>query len=140
MYHPGFSGSHYEMGQKLGEIFKRNNARFPIKLDAFQTRHGQSCGELLRHYFPEAAEEIQGVTDTIGFDNTIFTSWMMCMGSCLEIDNFTCVEVRGCTAFSFTRNDQVYHARANDLPPFLKNISKSIYYRPRDGNRMGLIT
>ena len=121
-------------------IFKKNNARFPIKLDPFQTKHGRECGELLKKHFPEAAEEIQGVTDTIGYDNDVFTSWMMCMGSCLDIDNGDCVEVRGCTAFSFTHNDQIYHARNNDLPPFLKNISKSVYYRPQYGNSFILNT
>lgn len=134
MYHPRFSGNHYEMGRKMGNIFKTNNAQFSIKLDSFQTKHGKECAELLKKHFPEAAEEIQGVTDTIGFDNDVFTSWMMCMGSCLDINNADCVEVRGCTAFSFTHHDQIYHARNNDLPPFLKDISKSVYYRPQNGN------
>jgi predicted choloylglycine hydrolase len=62
------------------------------------------------------------------------------MGSCLDIDNGDCVETRGCTAFSFTHNDQIYHARNNDLPPFLKRISKSVYYRPRNGNSFILNT
>ncbi|NCU33420.1 MAG: acyl-CoA--6-aminopenicillanic acid acyl-transferase, partial [Candidatus Moranbacteria bacterium] len=75
-----------------------------------------------------------------GYDNDVFTSWMMCMGSCLDIDNGDCVEVRGCTAFSFTHDDRVYHGRDNDLPPFLKRISKSIYYRPQNGNRFILNT
>jgi predicted choloylglycine hydrolase len=140
VYHPRLSGSHYEMGRKMGDIFKKNNARFPIKLDPFQTRHGRECGELLKKHFPEAAEEIQGVTDTIGYDNEVFTSWMMCMGSCLDIDNGDYLEFRGCTAFSFTHNDQVYHARDNDLPPFLQDISKSIYYRPQNGNSFILNT
>jgi predicted choloylglycine hydrolase len=140
MYHPRFNGNHYEMGRKMGNIFKKNNVQFSIKLDPFQTRHGRECGELLRKHFPEAAEEIQGVTDTIGYDNNVFTSWMMCMGSCLDIDNGGVVEVRGCTAFSFTHNDEIYHARDNDLPPFLKNISKSAYYRPQNGNSFILNT
>lgn len=140
MYHPRLGGNHYEMGWKMGEIFRRNNIQFPIKLDSFQTKHGRQCGELLRKYFPEVAEEIQGVTDAISYDNDLFTSWMMCMGSCLDIDNGHCAEVRGCTAFSFTHNDQIYHARNNDLPPFLKNISKSVYYRPQNGNSFILNT
>jgi len=140
MYHPRFNGPHYEMGLKLGNIFKKNNAKFPINLDPFQIKHGRECGELLNKYFPEVAEEIQGVTDTIGYDNEVFTSWMMCMGSCLEIENGDCVEVRGCTAFSFTHDYKIYHGRDNDLPPFLKDISKSIYYKPQNGNRFILNT
>jgi hypothetical protein len=46
------------------------------------------------------------------------------MGSCLDIQNSDCTEIRGCTAFSFTKNDQVFHGRDNDLPPFLRKISK----------------
>ena len=140
MYHPRFSGDHYEMGRKMGAIFQRNNARFPIKLDSFQIKHGRQCKAILGKHFPEAMEEIRGVTDTIGYDNDTFTSWMMCMGSCLDIHNSECTEVRGCTAFSFTKNNKVYHARDNDLPPFLKKISKSIYYRPQNGNRFILNT
>lgn len=140
MYHPRFSGNHYEMGRKLGKIFNKSNARFPIKLDPFQRKHGRECGVLLKKHFPEAAEEIQGITDTMGYDNDLFTSWMMCMGSCLAIENGDCVEVRGCTAFSFTHKGQIYHARDNDLPPFLKKISKSIYYRPQNGNHFLLNT
>ena len=140
MYHPRLGGNHYEMGKKMGNIFKKNNVKFPIKLDPFQIGHGRECGKLLKKHFPEAAEEIRGVTDIIGYDNEIFTSWMMCMGSCLEIDNGDCTEVRGCTAFSFTHNNQVYHARDNDLPPFLKDISKSIFYRPENGNSFILNT
>ena len=65
MYHPRFKGDHYEMGCKIGTIFKKNNVRFPIKLDTFQIRHGKESAKLLKKHFPEAAEEIQGVTDTI---------------------------------------------------------------------------
>lgn len=140
MFHPRFNGNHYEMGRKLGKIFKKNNARFPTKLDPFQTKHGRECGELLKKYFPEVAEEIQGLTDTIGYDNDVFTSWMMCMGSCLEINKGGCIEARGCTAFSFTHKGQIYHARDNDLPPFLKDICKSVYYKPQNGNSFILNT
>jgi len=43
MYHPRFKGTHYKMGQKLGNIFKRYHAQFPIKLDAFQTEFGKKA-------------------------------------------------------------------------------------------------
>lgn len=132
MYHPGFRGNHYEMGQKMGKIFKKCNARFPIDLDPFQKKFGKQSGKLLKQFFPEAAAEIKGITDIIGYNNELFTSWMMCMGCCLDINDGNCIETRGCTAFSFTYNDQVYYARNNDLPPFLKKISKSIHYKPEN--------
>jgi len=30
MYHPRLKGKHYEIGQKMGFIFKKYNAKFPI--------------------------------------------------------------------------------------------------------------
>jgi len=132
MYHPRFKGNHYIMGQKMGNIFKKGNVQFPMKLDPFQAEFGKESGMLLTQFFPEAAAEIKGITDVIGYDKELFTSWLMCMGCCLDIHNGSCVEVRGCTAFSFVHNGQVYHGRDNDLPPFLKEISKSIYYKPEN--------
>ncbi|PKN68677.1 MAG: acyl-CoA--6-aminopenicillanic acid acyl-transferase [Deltaproteobacteria bacterium HGW-Deltaproteobacteria-12] len=132
MYHPRLKGDHYAMGLKMGNIFKKNNVQFPINLDSFQNKFGKESGMLLGQYFPEAAAEIKGVTDVIGHDNELFTSWMMCMGCCLDIHDEDSVEVRGCTAFSFVHNGQVYSARDNDLPPFLRKISKSIYYQPEN--------
>lgn len=134
MYHPRFKGNHYEMGQKMGNIFKKYNAQFPINLDSFQTKFGKESGILLKQFFPEAADEIRGITDVIEIDNELFTSWMMCMGCCLDIDDSHCGEVRGCTAFSFVHDGQIYHARNNDLPPFLKKTSKSIFYWPKNKN------
>ena len=48
MYHPRFKGNHYEMGQKMGNIFKRHHAQFPIKLDPFQIKFGKESGILLK--------------------------------------------------------------------------------------------
>ena len=132
MYHPRFKGNHYEMGQKMGKIFKRSNVQFPINLDPFQIEFGKKSQKLLKQYFPDVVEEIKGITDVIGNDHELFTSWMMCMGCCLDIEDGNSVEVRGCTAFSFVHNGCVYHGRNNDLPLFLKKISKSIYYRPEN--------
>jgi predicted choloylglycine hydrolase len=128
------------MGKKMGVLFKNANAHFPINLDPFQKEFGRESGKLLRQFFPEAVAEIKGITDTIGSNNELFTSWMMCMGCCLDIHQGESVEVRGCTAFSFIHENQVYYARNNDLPPFLKKISKSIYYQPANKNRFILNT
>lgn len=141
MYHPRFKGAHYAMGQKMGKIFKTCNAQFPIKLDAFQAEFGRKSGRLLKQYFPEAAEEIRGITDVIEYDNELFTSWMMCMGCCMyNLEEMNSVELRGCTAFSFMHNGNIYYGRDNDLPPFLKKISKSEYYQPENRNSFILNT
>ena len=95
---------------------------------------------MLKRFFPEAAEEIKGITDAIRFDNELFTSWMMCMGCCLDISDGDSVEIRGCTAFSFVHNNEVFYGRDNDLPPFLEKISKSVLYKPLGGNEFILNT
>ncbi|QTL97793.1 acyl-CoA--6-aminopenicillanic acid acyl-transferase [Iocasia frigidifontis] len=134
MYHPRLKGRHYEMGKKMGNVFKKYNTKFPINLDSFQIEFGKESGKLLKQYFPEAAAEIKGITDVIDYNNELFTAWIMCMGCCLDIDDGNSVEVKGCTAFSFMYNGDIYYARNSDLPPFLRKISKSIYYRPENGN------
>lgn len=139
MYHPRLKGEPYAMGQKMGNIFKRNNVQFPIRLDAFQKQFGRASGALLKQHFPEAAAEIKGITDVTGDDNDLFTSWMMCMGCCLYEDENPS-EVRGCTAFGFEHNGQLYYGRDNDLPPVLKKTSMSEYYHPEHKNRFILNT
>lgn len=140
MYHPRFKGNHYLMGQKLGNIFRNANVKFPIKLDKFQREFGKESGRLLKEYFPEAYEEVKGITDITGFDNELFLSWMMCMGCCLYNAFDEGVEIRGCTAFSFIHNGKIYHGRNNDLPLILKKVSKSIYYEPEKGYKFLLNT
>lgn len=142
MYHFRLSGSHYYMGYKLGTSFIKNNVKFPILLDEFQIKHGQSSGLLLKQYFPEAYEEICGITDAYCYyDKTLFLSWMMCMGCCMyNLEQSQSVEVRGCTAYSFTSQGCTYYSRNNDLPPYFKKSSKSILYQFDDKNEFILNT
>ena len=128
------------MGRKLGEMFKEEQSHFPIKLNTFQREFGQESGKLLMEYFPEASEEIQGIIDVIHQNHELFTSWLLCMGCCLRIREKHNVEVRGCTAFSFIHGNQIYYGRDNDLPPYLKHVSKSIYYEPTKKHRFILNT
>ena len=140
MYHWRLKGSPYQIGTKIGNIFKRCNAEFPIVLDDFQLNYGIESGKLLKQHFPEAYEEVKAITDTIGYPNERFLAWLMCMGCCLDIDENKCAEVRGCTAFAFTCGEETYYARTNDLPPFLNKISKSILYQPDRGYKFILNT
>src|SRR4030042_2911853 len=140
MYHLNFEGNPYEMGQKLGIFLKKNNSKFPIKLNKLQTEHGKKSIKLLEQFFPEASEEIKGICDRINYDYELFASLMMCMGCCLTIRENHNVEVRGCTAFSFVNDNKIYYGRDNDLPPYLRNVSKSIYYKPKNKNRFILNT
>ena len=65
---------------------------------------------------------------------------MMCMGCCMIMRENHNVEARGCTAFSFVHDNKIFYGRDNDLPPYLKNVSKSIYYKPKNKNKFILNT
>lgn len=141
MYHLRLKGDHYQMGVKRGLIFKRNNVLFPLHLDNFQLEHGMKSEKILNTFFPEVCDEIKGVSDTIGIDYTEFASWMLCMGCCMyNLDENIPAEIRGCTAFAYSKNGRVIYGRNNDLPPYLKKGSKSEIYAPINGNRFNITT
>ena len=66
MYHLRLKGDHYEMGVKRGKLFEKNGVFFPLRLDDFQLRHGKASERILRHYFPQVCQEVQGIADTLG--------------------------------------------------------------------------
>ena len=141
MFHLRLKGSHYEMGVKRGKIFKRGQISFPLRLDDFQIEHGMQSEKILKKVFPEVCEEIRGVSDTIGADYLHFASWMLCMGCCMyNLENNIPVEIRGCTAFAYTRKNRVIYGRNNDLPPYLRDGSKSEIYAPKNSNRFNITT
>lgn len=141
MYHLRLKGSHYQMGVKRGNIFKKANISFPLLLDDFQLQHGKESEIILKEFFPEVCEEIRGVTDTIGEDYMKFVSWMLCMGCCMyNLENNFPLEIRGCTAFAFSKGEFVIYGRNNDLPPYLKDGSKSEIYAPENGNKFNITT
>ncbi len=141
MYHLRLKGHHYQMGVKRGTIFQKGKITFPLHLDTFQLEHGKQSEKILKEFFPEVCEEIRGVSDTIGVDYITFASWMLCMGCCMyNLDQNIPVEIRGCTAFAYSKNGRVIYGRNNDLPPFLRDGSKSEIYSPTNGNRFNITT
>ena len=141
MYHLRLKGDHYQMGVKRGTVFQKANISFPLHLDDFQIKHGRESEKILKKYFPEVCEEIRGVCDTIGTDYMYFVSWMLCMGCCMyNLEDNIPVEIRGCTAFAFSKNGRMIYGRNNDLPPYLRQGSKSEIYSPTNGNRFNITT
>ena len=141
MYHLRLKGDHYQMGVKRGKIFQKCQMSFPLHLDKFQLEHGKQSEKILKDYFPEVCAEIKGVSDTIGADYDTFVSWMLCMGCCMyNLEENIPVEIRGCTAFAYAKGGRVIYGRNNDLPPYLRNGSKSEIYAPLNGNRFNLTT
>ena len=85
--------------------------------------------------------EIKGISDTIGADYLSFASWMLCMGCCMyNLERNIPLEVRGCTAFACVRDGKTLYGRNNDLPPYLRESSKSVVYAPTGGSRFQIIT
>ena len=141
MYHLRLKGNHYQMGVKRGNIFKKGGITFPLHLDEFQMKHGKESEKILNTFFPEVCEEIRGLSETIGVDYIEFVSWMLCMGCCLyNLEDNLPVEIRGCTAFAYSKDNRVMYGRNNDLPPYLKNSSSSEIYAPEKGNKFNLTT
>lgn len=136
-------GDHYQLGLKRGTIYRKSGIRFPLNLDKFQLAHGKHSEEILREFFPEVCEEIKGVSHSMGIQYLPLVSWMLCMGCCmynLEGNTPTETEVRGCTAFAFSKNNQVIYGRNNDLPPYLRRDSKSELYVPKNGTCFHMAT
>ncbi|MCI9493783.1 MAG: acyl-CoA--6-aminopenicillanic acid acyl-transferase [Lachnospiraceae bacterium] len=141
MYHLRLKGGHYEMGVKRGKVFGRSRITFPLHLDNFQLEHGKQSEEILRKFFPEVCEEMKGVSDTIGADYLQFATWMLCMGCCMyNLEDNVPVEVRGCTAFAYSKDGKLMYGRNNDLPPYLRDGCKSEIYAPKNGNRFQITT
>lgn len=141
MYHLRLKGDHYQMGVKRGMIFQKSNITFPLHLDDFQLEHGKNSERILKEFFPEVCEEIRGVSDTVSVDYQVFTSWLLCMGCCMyNLEVNIPAEIRGCTAFAYSKDNRVIYGRNNDLPPYLKDGSKSELYSPSNGNRFNITT
>ena len=129
------------MGLKRGKVFNRSRISFPLHLDAFQTEHGIQSEKILKAFFPEVCEEIRGVSDAVGVDYMQLASWMLCMGCCMyNLEDNIPVEIRGCTAFAYSLDGRVIYGRNNDLPPWLRDGSKSEIYAPENGNRFNITT
>ncbi len=141
MQHFQFSGEHYRIGVERGRRFQQAGITFPLQLDAFQLAHGHKSLLLLQDCFPEVCKEMQGFCDTMHIDYSSFAAWMLCMGCCMyNLKQNLPVEVRGCTAFAFTKDGHVLYGRNNDLPPYLRKDCKSELYMPAGGNSFWLTT
>ncbi len=141
MYHLRLKGKHYEMGVKRGKIFNKCGITFPLNLDDFQRQYGFESEKQLQKFFPEVCEEIKGVTDTIKANYQEFATWLLCMGCCMyNLESNIPVEIRGCTAFAFSDGNRIIYGRNNDLPPYLRDGSKSEIYAPCGANKFNITT
>lgn len=81
------------------------------------------------------------ITFPLHLDYQTFVSWLLCMGCCMyNLEDNIPVEIRGCTAFAYSKEGNRIYGRNNDLPPYLKQGSKSELYSPSNGNRFNITT
>lgn len=136
-----WKGDYFQMGVERGTLLKRNGITFPLRLDRFQLDHGKRSEAILRHFFPEVCAEIRGVSEATGTDYAALASWLLCMGCCMyNLEDNLPTEIRGCTAFAHSNGSCTLYGRNNDLPPYLKQASKSELYLPNGGNRFCMTT
>ena len=110
-------------------------------MDDFQLNHGRQSEKILKTHYPEVCEEIRGVSDTIGANYLYLAAWMLCMGCCMyNLEDNIPLEIRGCTAFAYSKNGKVIYGRNNNLPPYLCDTSNSEIYAPYGGNRFYITT
>ena len=103
--------------------------------------------ELLKQNEPEAQEialAIELFTDgslnTFAKHTNVDTHSRLICYDMYNLENNIPVEVRGCTAFAYSSNGRTIYGRNNDLPPYLREGSKSEIYAPKNGNRFNITT
>ena len=127
MYHPRFSGRHYDMGLKYGRLMKKNNAhiRELDRLTAEKKEFGQKCIDICRDVYPEAVEELQGLTDGMELSSNDLAEWIFCI-YCYEYN-------RACTCFAFKDSDTLIFGRNSDFFTEIRDVCESALYRPANG-------
>lgn len=132
MYHPRFKGNPYEIGLKYGNLLKKNKIQlFGLsELDDFQLNYGKQSEQILKRFFPEACEEMRGISEGLGVSYENLSAWLMCISVCFKVPDSV---IHGCSMLALKKNNAVVLGRNNDLPPIFRKISNSALYNPSNG-------
>lgn len=133
MYHPRLSGAHYDMGLKCGRTIKKNSAHMKTKTDLREVtrlskekrKFGGKCIEVCREVFPEAVEELHGLSDGLGIPIGDFAGWIFCI-YCYEYQ-------RGCTCFVCNDGENIVLGRNSDFWVEIRDACESALYMPDGG-------
>lgn len=127
MYHPRFKGRHYDMGYRYGKLMKKNNAHIPAleKMTAEKKEFGRKCIAICSEVYPEAVEELQGLTDGMELSSGGLAEWIFCI-YCYEYN-------RGCTCFAFKDAHHIVFGRNSDFFTEIRNVCESALYIPDRG-------
>jgi predicted choloylglycine hydrolase len=129
MYHPRFTGKHYDFGHRYGRLMKKNNAHIPAieQMTDEKRKFGGECIAICREVFPEAIEELQGLSDGMGISFDNFAGWIFCI-YCYEYQH-------GCTCFACRDDEHIIFARNSDFFLEIKDVCESALYKPDNGYR-----
>ena len=129
MYHPRFTGTHYDMGYKYGRLMKKHNAHISEmdRLTGDKKEFGGKCIALCREVYPEVIEEMQGLADGLELSFSDFAGWIFCI-YCYEYQH-------GCTCFAFKDDRNIIFGRNSDFFTEIRNVCESALYSPDRGNR-----
>jgi predicted choloylglycine hydrolase len=129
MYHPRFTGRHYDMGYKYGRLMKKQNVHISQldKMTVEKKEFGKKCSAICREVFPEVIEELQGLSDGMEISFNDFAGWILCM-YCYEYKH-------GCTCFACKDDNHIIFARNSDFFLEIKDVCQSALYSPEKGYR-----
>lgn len=127
MYHPRYVDSHYSMGYKYGRLMKKNNVHISqvAMLTSEKKEFGKKCIASCREVFPEAVEELQGLSDGLQLSFGDFAGWIFCI-YCYEYK-------RGCTCFAAKDASNIIFGRNSDFFVEIRDVCESALYLPDKG-------
>jgi predicted choloylglycine hydrolase len=129
MYHPRFAGPHYGFGYRYGNLMKKNHAHLSeiVKLTPEKLEFGQRCIDVCKDVYPEAIEEMRGLSDGLELSYNAFAAWIFCI-YCYEYKH-------GCTCFAIKDDSHIIFGRNSDFFIEIRGVCESALYLPDTGYR-----
>ncbi|MDM5155537.1 C45 family autoproteolytic acyltransferase/hydrolase [Bacillus sp. DX1.1] len=123
MYHPRLRGTHYEMGKHYASILYKNGFRFP-EVSQEKLAFGKQSNALLKDFYPELIEEIQGFAEGCHVTYEQVSSFLLSIG--------VFESQAQCSIFASYNGSEVIMGRNYDLIFDLKQFTESSLICPVD--------
>ena len=122
MYHPRLYGSFYDMGLKYGSLlYEKAGFQIPV-MSTERTQFGIASHEILKTFYPEIIEEIEGFAKGIKAEPAIVGGFLLTIGI-FDMN-------AQCSAFACKNNDSVLMGRNYDMLFAFKKYSQSSLTAP----------
>ena len=126
MYHPRLYGNFYDMGLKYGSLlYEKAGFQIPA-MSKERTQFGIESYEILKTFYPEIIEEIEGFAEGIKAEPTLVGGFLLSIG----IFDMSAQ----CTAFAYKNDDSVLIGRNFDMLFTFKKYSQSSLTAPAGKN------